>query len=179
VEIYSPKSLGLSNCKAITPVPANSTDKLFLIQGARHVASVSNHVNKESVWNLPFDGRDNGEDYRGPTLPNAGSRRPAPFPPSRRAGIPRLEVTTFFCHFTRIQAGASELSRPELAAHQLAPGGNAAKVSNLWNQQIKDTGLCSVNREAPRMRGACDTASYSRTVPSQPQTPGACPWLTL
>ncbi|PYX52552.1 MAG: hypothetical protein DMG76_29045 [Acidobacteria bacterium] len=56
----------------------------------------------------------------------------------------------FFRYFAGIQAGAPELSRPQPTAHQLAPGGNAAKVSKSWNQQIKDTRFCSVNRKAPR-----------------------------
>jgi hypothetical protein len=109
-------------------------------------------MNKESVRNLPFDSRNIEKIIGAPhssVLKAAGARRFSHHGAEEFAARGH-RGHNFFCYFSGIQAGAPELSRPQPTAHQLAPGGNAAKVSKSWNQQIKDTRFCSVNRKALR-----------------------------
>jgi hypothetical protein len=91
-------------------------------------------MNKESVRNLPFDGRNIEEVIgtpRSPALKAAGARH------FLHHGAQEFATRGhrghhFFCYFSGIQAGTPELSRPQPVAHQFAPGGNAAKIPPFW-----------------------------------------------
>jgi hypothetical protein len=109
-------------------------------------------MNKESIWNLPFDGRNIEKIIGAPHSPalKTASPRHILHHGAQKFAARGHRGHNLFCYFPGIQAGTPELSRPKPTAHQLAPGGNTAKIPKSRNQQIKNTGFCSVNWEAPR-----------------------------
>src|SRR5882762_2828950 len=147
-----PHPMKCGNVQAVAPVPAKRTNELSLIQSARHVASVADHMNNESVRNLPFDDRNIEKIIGAPHSPALETVSPRHFlhhGPQKFAARGH-RGHNFFCYFFGVEAGAPELSRAKPTSHHLAPGANAAKIPKSRNQQIKDTRFCSVNWEAPR-----------------------------